>query len=141
MQLNYVTLDDVLRIHQMVVDDGRGMEGVANMGQIESVLCHIQNDDYYPFFADKLTHLFFGLCKFHCFFDGNKRTTITVCSFFLILNNYSADSFLRDMEDIVCWVSDNIIDETFLHEIMEAVVQNKFEDEALQRKIQMLQSL
>ena len=34
------------------------------------ILDHIQNDDYYPDFVDKLTHLFFCSNKFHCFNDG-----------------------------------------------------------------------
>ena len=32
----------------------------------------------YPTFESKLTHLFFCVCKFHCFADGNKRLAITL---------------------------------------------------------------
>lgn len=64
---------------------GGGLEGQLNIGQLESVLEHIKNDDYYPTFVDKLTHLFFGACKFHCFEDGNKRIAINfVCTFLII---------------------------------------------------------
>ena len=40
----------------------------------------------YPTFESKLTHLFFCVCKFHCFADGNKRLAITLSAQFLLLN-------------------------------------------------------
>ena len=40
------------------------------------------------FFVDKLTHLFFCTCEFHCFADGNKRLAITLSLQFLLFNGY-----------------------------------------------------
>ena len=53
-----------------------------------TILQHIQIVDYYPCFFDKLTHLFFSTCKFHCFADGNKRLAITLSLQFLLFNGY-----------------------------------------------------
>ena len=36
----------------------------------------------YPTFLDKLLHLFYCSCKFHCFCDGNKRIAITLTAMF-----------------------------------------------------------
>lgn len=70
----YISLDQAVEIHGKTVEiSGGGATGALNLGQLESVLEHIQNDLYYPTFEDKLTHLFFGASKFHCFEDGNKR--------------------------------------------------------------------
>ena len=41
-------------------------------------------NDWYPTFVDKLTHLFFCTCQFHCFSDGNKRLAITLSTLFLL---------------------------------------------------------
>ena len=51
---------------------------------------NIQNDDYYPTFVDKITHLFYCTCEFHCFADGNKRLAITLSAQFLLFNGYMA---------------------------------------------------
>jgi prophage maintenance system killer protein len=82
MLILYPTLAQAIDVHRKTVAvSGGGAVGYLDMGQLESVLEHIQNDDYYPTFADKLTHLFFCTCKFHCFLDGNKRIAITLCTF------------------------------------------------------------
>ena len=69
---SYITLEEALAIHLKTVENsGGGLTQCIDSRKLESVLCHIQNDDYYPEFVDKLTHLFFCACQFHCFADGN----------------------------------------------------------------------
>lgn len=72
-------------------------------------LKQIQNDDYYPTFADKITHLMFSCIKFHPFIDGNKRTAIFLGMCFLELENKYQKDFAIIMEDIVVGVADNSI--------------------------------
>jgi death on curing protein len=56
-------------IHWKTVEvSGGGDDGILDIGKLESVLDHIQNDDYYPVFVDKLTHLY--LCTADCKFDS-----------------------------------------------------------------------
>nr|VFJ48551.1 MAG: death on curing protein [Candidatus Kentron sp. FW] len=60
----YLTLEKAIEIHQKTVDvSGGGSPGHLDIGKLDSALQHIQNDDYYPTFDTKLTHLFFGACK------------------------------------------------------------------------------
>jgi death-on-curing protein len=48
------TIDEVIKIHEKTVDvSGGGSLGILNTHSLEAALEHIQNDDYYPFFADK----------------------------------------------------------------------------------------
>ena len=66
----YLTLDQAKAIHAKTIQySGGGTTEPLDTGKLESVLAHIQNDDYYPTFIDKLTHLFFCTCEFHCFAD------------------------------------------------------------------------
>ena len=70
-KLNYIDAEKAKDIHLLTTKHSSGgTEGILDFGKIESVLMHIQNDDYYPTFVDKLTHLFFCVCKFHSFEDG-----------------------------------------------------------------------
>ncbi len=76
-EINYITIEEAKAIHQVTIENsGGGDYGQLDTEKLESVLFHIQNDDYYPTFLDKLEHLFFCACKFHCFADGNKRIVI-----------------------------------------------------------------
>ena len=89
MNIVYIPLPNAIEIHEKTVQvSGGGTLEQLDMGRLESVLEHIQNDDYYPTFEDKLTHLFFTVCKFHCFADGNKRLAISLSAQFLLLNGY-----------------------------------------------------
>ena len=70
MNLLYLTIEQAIEIHKLTVKiSGGGSDGILDSGRLESVLQHIQNDDYYPTFEDKLTHLVFSANKFHYFED------------------------------------------------------------------------
>lgn len=137
--LCYITLDEAIEIHKLTVQhSGGGALGHFDLGRLDSVLQNIQNDDYYPSFVDKITHLFFCACEFHCFEDGNKRIAITLSAQFLLKNGYLsvAQSFLKEMENISYHVAAGKIDKELLYEIMESILKGSFEsDESLKLKI------
>ena len=138
MPILYLTLDQAIEVHRKTVEvSGGGAIGHLELGKLESVLEHIQNDDYYPTFADKLTHLFFCACKFHCFQDGNKRIAIVLCVQMLLFNGYlfCAGRFLRDMENISYHVAAGNIGKELLREIMEAFLNEEMDMEPLKLKI------
>lgn len=102
-----------------------------------SLLVGIQNDDWYPTIADKLTHLMFGVVKFHVFQDGNKRTALAVCLEMLIRNGflYCVPTFMRDMENVIVSVAEGTFDKSLLRDIIAARIEMKEEDEALKLRI------
>lgn len=138
MALVYLTLEQAVEIHRKTVEiSGGGALGHLELGKLDSVLEHIQNDLYYPSFEDKLTHLLFCTCNFHCFQDGNKRIAITLCAQMLLLNGYlyCAGNFLREMENICYHVAAGNIDKDLLHEIIAAHLAEDSDNEELKLKI------
>jgi len=138
MTVIYPTMDLAVKIHRKTVEvSGGGTLGHLNLGQLESVLEHIKNDDYYPTFEQKLTHLFFSTNKFHCFQDGNKRIAISLGAQFLLLNGYLfvVRRFIREMENISYHVAVGSIDKDLLYEIVCAVINDAMDDESLKLKI------
>lgn len=135
MPLRYITIEQAIEIHKKTIDiSGGGSKGIIDAGKLESVLCHIQNDDYYPEFTDKITHLFYCVNKFHCFQDGNKRIAISLSAEFLILNGYihCIHRFIREMENVTYHVAAGKIDKPLLRDIIKAVVYETIdEDEVL----------
>ena len=137
--INYISIEEAKEIHRAtVLNSGGGEYGVIDLGRLESVLEHIQNDDYYPSFIDKLEHLFFCSCKFHCFMDGNKRIAITLSAMFLLKNGYMsiANTFFKEMENISYHVAAGHINEELLRKILEAILNGTYDiDEGLRLEV------
>ncbi|MEI3269771.1 MAG: Fic family protein [Candidatus Gastranaerophilaceae bacterium] len=139
MTIQYITIEQAIETHKKtILYSGGGVYGHLNVDQLESVLEHIKNDDYYPTFIDKLTHLFFCACKFHCFEDGNKRIAITLSAYFLLLNGHMAiaKDFFVIMENISYEVASGKISKELLHRIMTAIMDSTYNhDEELKLEI------
>ncbi|MBE6156577.1 MAG: type II toxin-antitoxin system death-on-curing family toxin [Firmicutes bacterium] len=134
----YIPEELIEQIHSNTIDvSGGGDKGTIDIGRLKSVLTHIQNDDYYPNFVDKVTHLFFCVCKFHAFVDGNKRLAITLSAQFLILNGYGliCGKFIEEMENISYHVAANNISKDLLHEILESFLNGNYDSEEIKLKI------
>lgn len=125
MTFLYLDLHYVILIHDSIIESRWWLAWTKDEQQIESTLQHIQNNDYYPELIDKVTHLFFWLCKFHCFNDWNKRTTLSVTKVFLEMNWHTLDDFLINMEDIIVDVADDKISKEKLHEILYFYINEK----------------
>lgn len=138
-KINYITIEEARDIHQATIkNSGGGDCGELDIGKLESVLFHIRNDNYYPTFLDKLEHLFFCACKFHCFSDGNKRIAITLTAMFLLKNGYMsvANVYFREMENISYHVAAGHIDEDLLKRILAAILNFTYDtDEELKLDI------
>lgn len=138
-EIKYISIDEAIEIHRLTVkNSGGGSYGSLDLGRLESVLEHIKNDDYYPLLLDKIIHLFFCACKFHCFEDGNKRIAITLTAQFLLINGYVAVAreFFLDMENISYHVAAGHIEVDLLRRILNAILYGTYEnDESLKLEI------
>lgn len=138
MAIIYLDIDLAKKIHANTVSiSGGGSSGLLDDSLLRSVLEHIQNDDYYPSFEEKLTHLFFGVCKFHCFQDGNKRAAIALSAHMLILNGFlfSSSLFIREMENISYHVASGAINKDLLLEIIKCLLNEDALNESVMLKI------
>lgn len=102
---------------------------------------HIQNDDYYPTFDAKLTHLIFGVNKFHAFNDGNKRASLTLGAYFLTLNGYDycIPQFVLQMENIVVALAEGLIPKDLLQRVVMSLIEEDDFSDAL--KLDLLEAM
>ena len=138
MSYIYLTIDQAIEVHAKTVDvSGGGAKGALELGKLHSVLEHIQNDEYYPTFDAKLTHLFHSACMFHCFQDGNKRIAITLSAQMLLLNGYlrSVKNFIYEAENISYHVASGAISKELLGEWILAILKGEEDDESLKLSI------
>jgi death on curing protein len=133
----YFDIQHAVEVHDWIIDNSGGLQGVNNLGLLESVLEHIQNDLYYPNFPDKLTHLLFAINKFHAFTDGNKRSSIALGTYFLELNGYGymVKTFVLEMENIAVWVAEGKISKDLLGELVESLIYENEYSEALKLQL------
>lgn len=135
----YIDIEQAVRIHEKTVQvSGGGDVGAINIGLLESVLEHIQNDDYYPAFEDKLTHLVYAVNKNHSFSDGNKRLSISLGIQFLNINGYlfCLGRFITEMENISYHMAAGLIEKDLLRQIIHSILENQRDfDEALKLEI------
>lgn len=120
----YFDVVHAVQVHDWIIEHSGGRAGILEIGYLESALEHVRNDDYYPSFEEKLTHLVFAVNKFHAFNDGNKRSSIVLGAYFLVLNGYGycVTQFVREMENIAVWVAENKIGKDLLGEIIASVL-------------------
>ncbi len=137
----YFTVAYAIDIQNNIIEISGGFKGLKDVRYLESPLEQIQNDDYYPNFTQKLCHLVFAINKFHAFNDGNKRTSIAMGAYFLIINGFSpvVNRFIIEMENIAVAVADNIIDKALLQDIIDSIISEVEYSETL--KLEMIHAI
>lgn len=90
--MKYLEEDDIVLIHNRVVDESGGLQGIRNREAIASVIGQPQQavfgKELYPTLFLKAAVYAHNIIAHHPFVDGNKRTGITTASVFLEDNGY-----------------------------------------------------
>ncbi len=125
MTIVYLTLEQILVIHQDQIDRYGGSHGIRELALLESAAFRPQStfsdQDLYPDLFDKAAALMHSLILNHPFIDGNKRTSSASTLVFLEINGWrlkvNQDLFLQavlaieskkmSIEDIAKWIQVN----------------------------------
>jgi death-on-curing protein len=88
----FLTVEQVLVIHDDQIERYGGSHGIANLSLLESAVMRPQTTfagaDLYPAVFDKATALMHSLVMNHAFVDGNKRTATVLAVVFLEMNGH-----------------------------------------------------
>lgn len=124
--VQFLSLDEVVEIHAVLIKRFGGPVGVRDLGLLESALFRPQTG-YYPNLTEMAAAMFESLIKNHPFVDGNKRVAFFATDVFLRLNGYkfeveakTAHRFLIglfesnqcDLEHLQPWVLESIVKNT-----------------------------
>jgi len=88
--VQYLSLDEVLEIHAVLIDRYGGAEGVRDKGLLESAL-YRPKTGYYTDLVEMAAALFESLMNNHPFVDGNKRVAFFSTDVFLRLNGHKME--------------------------------------------------
>jgi death on curing protein len=90
---NFLTLAEVLLLHENQVEQFGGSFGVRDLGLLESALAQpaasFGGEYLHPTIADQAAAYLYHIAKNHPFIDGNKRTAFAVMDAFLRFNGHS----------------------------------------------------
>lgn len=121
--VQFLSLDEVIEIHSVLIKRFGGPEGVRDLGLLESALYRPQTG-YYKDLTEMASAMFESLIKNHPFVDGNKRVAFFATDVFLRMNGYkfqvegkTAHRFLMNLFDtdscdlahLQPWVDESII--------------------------------
>ncbi len=119
----FLTVEEVLAIHERLLSEFGGPPGVRDLGLLESALFRPRTG-YYEDIAEMAAALFESLLMNHPFIDGNKRVAFFATDLFLRLNGWKlkvdadkAHAFLIglleegecDFERLLPWVRSSLI--------------------------------
>ncbi len=105
----YLTLNEILTLHERIAADSGGGIGVRDLGLLESAIAQPKQSfggsDLYPQIHQKAATLGFSLISNHPFVDGNKRVGHAALETFLILNGRELVGEMGEHERIVLAVA------------------------------------
>ena len=103
--VQFLSVDEVVEIHVVLIERFGGPPGVRDFGLLESALYRPQTG-YYEDLVEMAAAMFESLIKNHPFVDGNKRVAFFATDVFLRMNGYkfqveakAAHRFLMDLFD------------------------------------------
>lgn len=96
--MEYLTVSDVVGIHDSAIDDFGGSHGILDIGLVESAVEQARQtfggEPLYKTIEEVAASYWHSLTCNHGFADGNKRVGAMAAAYFLEINGY-----LLDMED------------------------------------------
>ena len=102
--IRYLTLEEVLELHRMALEQSGGLAGVRDLGGLDSALAQPQmtfgGQELYPNLAEKAAALAFSLVCNHPFVDGNKRIGHAAMETFLVLNGWELAAGVDEQEQL-----------------------------------------
>ncbi len=123
--MKYLTRDQILSIHEALIDEFGGIHGLRDESMLDSALNapfqSFDNQELYPSVIDKAARLCYGLIHNHPFLDGNKRIGTMAMLIYLDQNNLVLKCEENELTEIILRVADSSADN---HELVSWLLQH-----------------
>jgi len=108
--VRYLTTDEVLLIHERILDKFGGAGGLRDWGSLDSAVNRprgtFEGRELYPDIFSKTAALGHSLVLNHSFIDGNKRTAWEAMHTFIEENGYSLRAVHEEIVELVLRIED-----------------------------------
>ena len=106
----FLTLDEILSLHEEQIRLFGGSHGVRDTGLIESAIgsaaATFGGEFLHASLFEMAAAYLYGICKNHPFVDGNKRTAAATALVFLDMNGVAIDAAEEPFYDLVIGVAE-----------------------------------
>ena len=106
----FVTVEEVIQIHDELVIEFGGLQGIRDMGLLISAIempkAMMFGEYLHDSIYDKAAAYLYHIIQNHAFYDGNKRTGSACCLIFLYQNGYENQYDMNKFEEMVCQIAD-----------------------------------
>jgi death-on-curing protein len=124
MEPVFLSLDEVLEIHEQQVEHYGGSQGLRDAAGLESAVATPQATFDGEFLHTSIPAMaaayLFHLCQNHPFIDGNKRVGANAAVTFLLLNNWEPTFDENELVDLVLSVASGGLNKVGLIAIFES---------------------
>jgi death-on-curing protein len=83
----YLSVEEALELHRMLIEQFGGSPGVRDLGLVESAIYRPQSG-YYETLSIQAAALLQSFAMNHAFIDGNKRVAFAAAAVFLSVNGF-----------------------------------------------------
>lgn len=112
--MKLLTLEQLLQIHVLLVEETGGSQGLRDLGRLESVIAtqtqNVFGEELYDGLLEKAAALIRGIVADHPFVDGNKRTAMLAGLTFLSINAVSFNGPEGSVEDFAVKIAVDKLD-------------------------------
>ncbi len=106
----FLTLEEVLAIHENRIRKYGGSSGLRDLGLLQSALGNVEATFGGQFLNETLFEMaaayLYSICRNHPFLDGNKRTALACALAFLRLNDTGINAAQDDLYNLVIGVAE-----------------------------------
>ena len=108
--MRYLSLGEIVGLHQALLDQTGGATGIHDLGGLESALAQPRatfgGGDLHSTLVQKAAALAFSLTLNHPFVDGNKRVAHAAMEVFLVLNGLELVGAVDEQERLMLDLAD-----------------------------------
>lgn len=128
----FLSLEEVLALHDKTIKVHGGRQGVRDMGLLESAVLRCQSG-YYNSLSEQAASLMQSLCMNHCFLDNNKdsnkdsnkRVALLATVVFLKMNGFN---LMCSNSEVVTFIIEKVIKEGYdLHQISKWIASKVYQ--------------
>lgn len=105
----FLSVEEVIQIHDELVSEYSGLHGIRNMGLLISAIempkATMFGEYLHESIYDKASAYLYHIICNHAFLDGNKRTGSAAALIFLSQNGYKVKYDINAFEEMVCNVA------------------------------------
>ena len=121
--IRYLTLSEILELHELLLLQSGGAEGIRDLGALESAVAQplmtFGDVELYPSLSEKAATLAFSLIQNHPFVDCNKRIGHAAMEVMLVLNGFEIQAGVDEQEQLILNVASSSVSRSELIKWLE----------------------